>query len=157
TFRVKSLHEFITQMKYYSPNGDVLWPGPNSVVELVDSEVHQHRVPCQPGVSICYGAWSGNVEWGKGSAGRLDCSDCCWSCENGKRPPIITLSSRGVLGKLKSRIARVTLDTDIVRGVANTDMPGGDFTSFRATSSLACHNSCGGNPTCKAWTWKSST
>jgi PAN domain len=158
TFRVKSLHKFITQIKYYSPKGDVLWPGPNSVVELVDDEVHVHRVPCQHGVSICYGAGSGDVQWGMGSAGRLGCSDCCWTCENA-RTPIITLSSSGVPGKVNKHIARVTLDTsqDVVRGILNMDMPGGDFTSFSAISSLACHNSCGGNPTCKAWTWKSST
>jgi PAN domain len=43
------------------------------------------------------------------------------------------------------------------QGVPNTDMPGGDYVNFQANTALACHNSCAGEPRCKAWSWVKAT
>ena len=163
TFRVKSLYKFSAQIKYYSQKRDAVWPGATTAWDLLDDEVHEHNLTCDGNELICFGAWDkatpSSLQWGAGTGGKPNCSDCCWSCANGQRTPVITLSSLGVLGKQNKHRPHTTLDAsqDITVGVGGMDMPGSDFAVVSANSSLACQNSCGGNPTCKAWTWKSSS
>jgi len=41
----------------------------------------------------------------------------------------------------------------LAQGLPDRNIPGGDYTNFDAPTALACHNSCGGEPRCKAWAW----
>ncbi len=42
--------------------------------------VKSYSIYCNPGDWICYGAESGNWEWGAGYDGDDDCVDCCYQC-----------------------------------------------------------------------------
>jgi len=160
TFRVKSLYQFSAQIKYYSQKRNDVWPGATTHWPLADDEVHEHTLTCTRDDSICFGAGNpGNLEWGVGLQGKSACDNCCFTCKHGEQTPVIILSTVRGLGKNKSRLPRITLDSsqDIKRGVPGKDLPGGDFARISANSSLACQNSCAGEPRCKAWTWKSSS
>ena len=84
TFRIKSNYKYIVQIAFFSqdrPNME--WPGGGKAWALDDSKVHEYRLRCLGGETICYGAWvKGNAKeyWGAGMNGKAGCKSCCHTC-----------------------------------------------------------------------------
>lgn len=62
------------------------------------------------------------------------------------------------MSKLGIYIATIVIGLWIISanaapGVKGWNAPGSDYDNFNAASPLICHNSCGGDPRCSAWTW----
>ena len=87
TFRVKSMAESEVQIKFFSQDRHVVWPGPDEHYTLSDYGEHAFRLRCVNGEKICYGAWvSGDEDryWGAGYDGSEGCSSCCVTCQGGQ-------------------------------------------------------------------------
>ena len=91
TFRIKSDYQYKVQIAFFSQDRNHVWPGRGNAYNLDDSKVHEVKLACQPGESICYGGWvTGNAKlyWGRGSDGKLKCESCCYTCSNNMTPVI---------------------------------------------------------------------
>ncbi len=84
TWEVKSNHDNVSKLKFYSRENDRVWPGHNKYWIIDDYEFHSYRLHCTGGEKICYGAWSGNTYWGKGKGGK-GCENCCYTCRDERR------------------------------------------------------------------------
>lgn len=87
TFRVKSDHPYIVQIKFYSQNRNHVWPSAAQAYELRDSEYHNYSLTCLKGEKICFGAWDkGNPDtyWGSGPRDKFGCQNCCQLCESNR-------------------------------------------------------------------------
>src|SRR5262245_61496476 len=157
TFRVRSDYKFTAQVHFLSQTRAAAWPGDNQAYDLLDSDVHHFALNCTRGEQICLDAFDrdnpNQMRWSTKTIAR--CPNCCWTCSAGNRTPIIVLSTLSAVNNKRRPIMRVDQSPDV--GVDGKDLRGGDLNSFPANSALACHNSCGGEPMCKAWTWKKST
>jgi hypothetical protein len=83
TFNIRSSHPNIVELRFYSQDRNVSWPGPNRVYSLDDSQVHSVPLRCLGGEKICYGAWvqgNTNTYWGLGPSGKARCEKCCYTC-----------------------------------------------------------------------------
>ncbi len=61
----------------------VRWPGGDQVYLLEKGERKSVPVICEPGETICYGAWiagDDSVSWGVGPDNDRRCKDCCSIC-----------------------------------------------------------------------------
>lgn len=81
TFRLKSNHPNSVAYAFYSGrNSSRVWPGG----VLASSNVQTERLSCEPGETVCYGAWVQGAFpspfWGVGSKGKQPCSGCCLTC-----------------------------------------------------------------------------
>lgn len=84
TWEVKSNHDNVTKLKFFSRENGRVWPGHNKHWTIDDYEFHSYQLQCTGGEKICYGAWSGNTYWGKGE-GENGCENCCYTCRDGRR------------------------------------------------------------------------
>ena len=81
---ITNSHPFAVELELYSQDRDHVWPGNGQIYLLNDGEEKEVPISCNPGESICYGAWvSGdpNTFWGVGPDNSQDCSDCCYVCD----------------------------------------------------------------------------
>lgn len=63
-----------------------VWPGGDKVYLLERNERKSVPIACEPGETICYGAWiSGDDRswWGVGPDNDHDCEKCCSICTQG--------------------------------------------------------------------------
>jgi hypothetical protein len=95
TFRLKSNHPNSVAYAFYSAvNRSRVWPGG----VLTDSDVHTERLSCEPGESVCYGAWVQGAFpgpfWGVGPKGKKPCSNCCVTCPSAESGLTITFEPR---------------------------------------------------------------
>ncbi|MBU1173968.1 MAG: hypothetical protein KKH72_01085 [Alphaproteobacteria bacterium] len=87
TFNVKSNHENVVSLEFYSQDRSVAWPGGGEVYVIDDYQIHTYSLSCQRGESICYGAWvrnSNSEYWGVGYNDTQGCESCCWVCDGGE-------------------------------------------------------------------------
>jgi hypothetical protein len=80
------------QIQFDSQTRTVWWPGQTTAWSLNKKKTGAYNLSCNAGEYICYAAWSspGNkVNWGKGSTGKLGCSNCCYTC--GATTELVTL------------------------------------------------------------------
>jgi hypothetical protein len=93
-FKIGSNHPNAVALSFHSA-GDKsrVWPENGQVYILSDSNVHDYRLACEPGESICYGAWVNggplSPYWGAGYNGREGCRNCCFTCPTGETSPIV--------------------------------------------------------------------
>ena len=83
TWTMSSGKPYPINMKFYSRDGDRIWPGNNEVYVLPRGSSRTYTLACRPGASICYGAWpDGNNSkyWGVGRSLNNACSNCCYTC-----------------------------------------------------------------------------
>src|SRR5262245_45809629 len=83
TFRVKSLHPNLVELKLFGVDRNVVWPRGGKIYALDDDNTHAMTLSCRAGEKICFGAWvagSGRPQWGKGRDGRAGCDRCCHLC-----------------------------------------------------------------------------
>ncbi len=95
TFRIKSEHENVVSLEFYSQSRNHVWPGNSKVYILDDYGTHTYNLSCRSGEKVCYGAWVRNrtsTYWGVGYNDRHGCESCCWICDGG-RTPVVTLSN----------------------------------------------------------------
>jgi hypothetical protein len=86
TLRVQSKHPNVVDVEFYSRTRNLVWPGNKQVYSIKDDDRHSYKLSCQPGETICYGAWvRGNqtVFWGAGPNGKNACRNCCYTCDGG--------------------------------------------------------------------------
>lgn len=91
TFRIKSDYQYKVQLAFFSQDRNHVWPGKGNAYNLDDSKVHDIKLACQPGESICYGGWvngDSKLYWGRGATGKLKCESCCYACNNNMTPVI---------------------------------------------------------------------
>ncbi len=94
-FKMRSYHKNVVELKFYSQNRTVEWPGNGKVYVLRDYDVHDHRLNCVKGETVCYGAWvqgASSTYWGKGQGGK-SCPSCCYTCDGGQTA-VINLNAR---------------------------------------------------------------
>jgi hypothetical protein len=87
TWVMKNSHPRILEVRFYSQDRNVVWPGGSKVYKMTDRATKNYRISCTTGEYICYGAWiSGNPNatyWGVGN-GDKGCNGCCYECNGGK-------------------------------------------------------------------------
>jgi hypothetical protein len=86
TFRITSLSESRVNIKFFSQDRHVVWPGADKHWNLYDYKEHTYNLACVTGEQICYGAWvegNANRYWGVGSEGKHTCTSCCSKCGGG--------------------------------------------------------------------------
>jgi hypothetical protein len=83
TFKMRSFHKNVVNVKYFSPSRKVNWPA-GKVFVLKDSKTHDMKLTCVNGEQICYGAATSNksAQWGVGIDGKGTCTSCCHRCNN---------------------------------------------------------------------------
>lgn len=89
TFKFKSDYQYKVQVKFFSKDRNVVWPGGGQADNLDDSQVHDIKLNCLGGEKICYGGWvTGNAKlyWGVGADGKRGCESCCFTCNNNMTP-----------------------------------------------------------------------
>ena len=94
TFQIRSNHENVVSLEFYSQDRSVAWPGDGSVYVLEDYDVHTFALSCRSGEDICYGAWVRNrssTYWGVGYNNEQYCESCCWTCD-GSTTSVINLN-----------------------------------------------------------------
>jgi len=52
----------------------------SSIESISASNSFSHYITCEPGESVCWGAWSESYRWGCGSGCLSGCTDCCTTC-----------------------------------------------------------------------------
>ncbi len=76
--KVQNSYPAPVQFGLFSQNRKKAW-----VYGLSDHAQHTVNISCQPGESVCVGAWQADnlgVRWGVGYNGDGDCDDCCYIC-----------------------------------------------------------------------------
>ena len=66
-----------------SQTRDKTWPGGDQAWLLDKAEKKSVPVTCEPGETICYGAWAygdDSIAWGVGPDSAEKCDDCCFIC-----------------------------------------------------------------------------
>jgi PAN domain len=156
TFRVQNAYKFTARIQYFSQTRNAVWPE-GEPWDLLDDDIHHHTLICNRGETICLEAYDkgnpGSMKWSTKTIAR--CDNCCWTCANA-HTPVIVLSTLSAHNKRRPVISVDQSSQEDV-GVQGKDMLGADWKMVSANSAQACHNSCGGEPVCKAWTWKRST
>lgn len=97
TFRIRSFAQHAVQVKFFSQNRNIVWPGGGKAFDIKDYKVHDIKLTCVNGEKICYGAYltgNGNRYWGTGHDGKQRCSNCCITCSNGAVSPIFDLNEK---------------------------------------------------------------
>jgi len=95
TWNIRTFDKHAVDVSFYSQNRKAVWPGNGRVFTIKDYKVHSFKLNCIAGEKICYGAWVRGASrdyWGKGKGGRHICTDCCYTCEDGLKTPIINLN-----------------------------------------------------------------
>ncbi len=70
-------------VEFYSQDRDHVWPGGSEIWVLgVSDGAVSYPLQCQPGETICFGAWtlSAADQWGVGMDMSQDCENCCAQC-----------------------------------------------------------------------------
>ncbi len=91
TFNIKSNHENVVSVEFYSEDRNIAWPGDGKVYVIDDYQVHSYSLSCRNGEKICYGAWVRNRNtqyWGVGYNNTRSCEHCCWTCDGGETPVV---------------------------------------------------------------------
>ena len=86
TFQIRSNHENVVSLEFYSQDRNAAWPGNGKVYILDDYDVNSYALSCRAGEDICYGAWVRNdssTYWGVGYNNEQYCESCCWTCDGG--------------------------------------------------------------------------
>ena len=92
TWSVQSKSPYVVHLQFYSDDRNNVWPDPDKVYTLDDSEVHEYALSCHSGEKVCYGAWvKGNEDsyWGAGYDGEQACDNCCFRCDGGSTPIMV--------------------------------------------------------------------
>lgn len=88
TWVMKNGHPRILEVKFYSSDRNVVWPGGNQVYKMTDRAQKNYRISCNTGEYICYGAWiagePNGTYWGVGFGGKKGCKGCCYECNGGQ-------------------------------------------------------------------------
>jgi hypothetical protein len=82
-FFMKNQHSRAVAVELHSQSRAVRWPGGDQVYLLEKGERKSVPVICEPGETICYGAWiagDDSVSWGVGPDNDRRCKDCCSIC-----------------------------------------------------------------------------
>ncbi|MGV8833000.1 MAG: hypothetical protein ACOH2N_13570 [Devosia sp.] len=86
TFVLQNNHPNAVEVQLYSQDRDHVWPG-NDEVYLLDTGAPQNMsIACEPGETICYGAWvkgDSSSYWGTGPDNADSCESCCSICTGG--------------------------------------------------------------------------
>lgn len=84
TWTMTSDKPYDIQLKFFSRDGDHVWPGAHEHWDLRARSTGKFSVRCQRGEKICYGAWPANPnihkQWGVGRSVDNGCSGCCFVC-----------------------------------------------------------------------------
>lgn len=91
TFNIKSNHEKVVSVEFYSQDRNYVWPGGGKVYVIDDYKTHSYPLSCRSGETICYGAWVRNRTsqyWGVGYDDDHGCKSCCWICDGGETPVV---------------------------------------------------------------------
>jgi hypothetical protein len=83
TWTMNSGKPYQIDMKFFSRDGDRVWPGNNDVYVLPRHATRTYTLACRPGATICYGAWPDDgppKHWGVGRSVNNACSNCCYVC-----------------------------------------------------------------------------
>lgn len=95
TWRFRAFDRYQVDVKVWSKSRNNVWPSASTVWTLKDFKVHSLSITCVEGEKVCYGAFvRGNSSryWGVGANGKLGCSSCCFTCQNGFVTPIMNLN-----------------------------------------------------------------
>lgn len=97
TFKFRSFHANIVDVKLYSDSRRVHWPAGGRVWSLKNSNVNNLKITCLTGEKVCYGAWvrgTRSMLWGVGYERNMRCTGCCYTCSPNSSTPIINLNAR---------------------------------------------------------------
>ncbi len=95
TWRFRAFDRHQVDVKVWSKSRNNVWPSSTTVWTIKDYKVNTIRMSCLEGEKVCYGAFvRGNSRryWGVGADGKLGCSSCCFTCQNGFVTPIMNLN-----------------------------------------------------------------
>jgi hypothetical protein len=127
-FRIKSLDQYAVQVKFYSKNRRVAWPGRGTAYDLKDSALHSFPLSCEPGEAICYGAWRNRntgVFWGVGYNAGHGCQQCCRIC--GSQTWTFVLNdapdANGISSPTDTQVFLNSLANGMAVGAAIDDLP----------------------------------
>ncbi len=97
TWQLRSFHPNPVELKFFSQNRRAIWPGPTKHFTLRDYKVSAFKLSCVAGETICYGATprgTRSKSWGVGIDGKLQCKDCCQTCNGNTRTKVQNLNDR---------------------------------------------------------------
>jgi len=83
TFVIQNNHYYAVDIRFYSANRRLVWPGGGLVWTNRSSVPERYAISCYQGQRVCFGASSGRTYWGMGVNGNYGCSSCCYVCNDG--------------------------------------------------------------------------
>lgn len=87
TFIIQNSHPNAVELEFCSQDREASWPGGGQSYVLDGGEPTAFPLDCDPGETICYGAWvSGDqgTTWGAGPECAAACDNCCATCDGGE-------------------------------------------------------------------------
>lgn len=84
--------------KLFDADGDQTWPtGEATHLSKRYGATYRHRISCQTGHTVCFGAAMADLSWGVGLDNGGDCNDCCVKCREGAKARFVIRCARVTL------------------------------------------------------------